>query len=293
MEDCSKGIFQYYTIINDAEDSTNDAEGDNNQVVYLTIEQDNETTSATESSESESNTGESNTLSFNPNVRILTFDDAGRMFMTTPSEDESFEAVEPHLITTDNTEDDVSVESKTTENSNDDNYEIVQVVGGPSQMYQMIYCDVPTPDEQNVKKGKSYICLYEGCGKMYSAANDLNVHMRSHLDNKPYVCTEEGCDKAFSTNYSLKAHIRTHTGEKPYGCVETYRNIIEYIQDCGKRFTEYSSLYKHNLVHQIDRPYKCVFCGQKFKQESAMKLHKRVKHNIVLASDGTELVLKL
>ncbi|KAJ8910416.1 hypothetical protein NQ315_013891 [Exocentrus adspersus] len=294
--------------------------------------------------------------------------------------EEKFESIEPHLISTSSKEveeneveeEGLSGNADENESLDDGKYEIVQILDDtPHEMFEMVYCDTP-PEQPNVKKGKSYVCLYEGCGKMYNMAHQLDVHMRNHLCFKPYACTEEGCDKTFSTNYSLKAHIRTHTGEKPYSCsicqkafktsgdlqkhvrihtgekpfmcpVEycgksfttsnirkvhvrshtgerpytcnypncgkafssstNYKNHIRIhsgekpyvcqIKDCGKRFTEYSSLYKHNMVHQTYRPHSCRFCGQKFKQQTAMSLHKRVKHNIIIASDGTEIVVDI
>ncbi|KAJ8969279.1 hypothetical protein NQ314_001817 [Rhamnusium bicolor] len=276
-----------------------------NQVVYLTFNpEDHITNFGTENLEvpelPEENIEEQNALSsFDSNVKIITLDD-GRMFMTTNSEGNSNENDETEIK-----EDELTQNS----NDNDTDYEIVQVVGDSPQMfqkmYQMMYCDVGSTDHQNVKKEKSYVCIYEGCGKMYTSTYHLNAHIRNHLGSKPYVCTEERCDKTFSTNYSLKAHIRTHTGEKPYSCLicqkcfKTCGDLQKHIRihtvffffGCGKRFTEYSSLYKHNLVHQPDRPYTCIFCGQKFKQDAAMSVHKRVKHNVLITNDGREIVV--
>lgn len=129
---------------------------------------------------------------------------------------------------------------------------------------------------------KPFYCPVEGCGKSFTTSNIRKVHIRSHTGERPYTCQYPNCGKAFSSSTNYKNHIRIHSGEKPYVCS---------IEGCNKRFTEYSSLYKHNMVHQQNRPFTCAYCDQKFKQESAMNLHKRVQHNIILASDGTEIVV--
>ncbi|KAJ8976525.1 hypothetical protein NQ317_007043 [Molorchus minor] len=365
--DCGNEIFQYYTIINDPENSASECSNDN-QIVYLTINQDDVATESFEQpGASIQNTEVDNASTFDSNINIITLDD-GTMFMTTAS-DENFDSIEPdEFITNDNDQNEQSVDDKFAEDSEDCNYEIVQVID-ENQTYQVIYRYDPSSEEEIPVK-KSFICLQNGCEKMFYTEDDLNVHMRCHLEVKRYACTVEGCDKDFTTNYSLKAHIRTHTGEKPYGCVlcskcfktsgdlqrhlrthtgekpftcpiegcdksfttsnirkvhirshtgerpftcnypncgkafsssTNYKNHVRIhsgekpyvcnVEDCGKRFTEYSSLYKHNLVHQTSKPFACGFCGQNFKQESAVKLHKRVKHNVIVASDGTEIVV--
>ncbi|XP_044254013.1 zinc finger protein 143-like [Tribolium madens] len=128
---------------------------------------------------------------------------------------------------------------------------------------------------------KPFECPIEGCGRSFTTSNIRKVHIRSHTGERPYICD---CGKAFTSSTNYKNHLRIHSGEKPYVCT---------VEGCGKRFTEYSSLYKHNAVHMPVRPHMCIFCGQRFKQESALNLHKRLKHNVVVTKDGTEIIVKI
>lgn len=147
------------------------------------------------------------------------------------------------------------------------------------------------------------MCPIAGCGKSFTTSNIRKVHIRSHTGERPYVCTEPHCKKAFSSATNYKNHLRIHSGEKPYVCsIEVSVVFIHelnlsqlFSQGCNKRFTEYSSLYKHNMAHQTQRPFECNFegCMQKFKQESALNLHKRVKHKVIVGRDGTEIVVDL
>jgi uncharacterized Zn-finger protein len=131
---------------------------------------------------------------------------------------------------------------------------------------------------------KPFECPIEGCGKSFTTSNIRKVHIRSHTGERPYSCNYPNCGKAFTSSTNYKNHLRIHSGEKPYVC---------NVEGCGKRFTEYSSLYKHNAVHQPVRPHMCIFCGQRFKQESALNFHKRLKHNVVVTKDGTEIIVKI
>ena len=65
---------------------------------------------------------------------------------------------------------------------------------------------------------KPYDCAI--CGKSFSQAATLRVHMKIHTGERPYVCPysngNEKCQRAFSTSGDLTKHIRVHTQERPY-----------------------------------------------------------------------------
>ncbi len=72
------------------------------------------------------------------------------------------------------------------------------------------------------------------CMMKFVNTGSLNLHMKTHTQDKPYKC--EYCAKSFSQRGNLNLHIRTHTREKPYKC-----------DLCDTSYAQSSNLTKHKL----------------------------------------------
>lgn len=94
----------------------------------------------------------------------------------------------------------------------------------------------PSPSSPGIQRWHS--C--KECGKGFSFACQLEVHMRWHTKEKPYSCTV--CRKSFTTVSMLKRHHRIHTGEKPFRC-----------HVCGKCFNQSAHLNTHFRLHTRER----------------------------------------
>ncbi|CAF92179.1 unnamed protein product, partial [Tetraodon nigroviridis] len=90
----------------------------------------------------------------------------------------------------------------------------------------------PSPPSPGIQRWHS--C--RECGKGFSFACQLEVHMRWHTKEKPYSCSV--CRKSFTTVSMLKRHHRIHTGEKPFRC-----------HVCGKCFNQSAHLNTHFRLH--------------------------------------------
>ena len=62
----------------------------------------------------------------------------------------------------------------------------------------------------NSRGEKNFICDYEDCGQVFYTAQQLEVHQRTHNNNKPFTCSY--CSRPFTTAGNLKNHMRCHTG---------------------------------------------------------------------------------
>jgi len=111
--------------------------------------------------------------------------------------------------------------------------------------------------------GKIHTCQH--CGRSYSRASDLRLHLRSHTGEKPFKC--KFCNKSFKKNSHRERHEFIHTGAKPYSC-----------GTCGKSYTRPGDLKTHLRVHTGERPYVCQVCSKTFITSSHMSAHVAKEH---------------
>ncbi|XP_031461731.1 zinc finger protein 76 isoform X1 [Phasianus colchicus] len=115
---------------------------------------------------------------------------------------------------------------------------------------------------------RAHRCGYTGCGRIYTTAQHLKVHERSHTGDRPYACRFPSCGKTFATAYGQKTHMKIHTSEKPFKCPE---------DSCSKAFRASGDLQKHIRTHTGVRPFKCPFeyCDRSFTTSHILRVHIR------------------
>ncbi|XP_065309740.2 uncharacterized protein [Dermacentor albipictus] len=111
-----------------------------------------------------------------------------------------------------------------------------------------------------IRDAKKHEC--ESCGKMFLRADHLDIHKRTHTNEKPFKC--EICDKMFRCSHHLNDHKRTHTDTRPYKC-----------QICPKSFRYLGNLKVHMGTHTDEKPYTCERCGKSFRRADYLGFHKR------------------
>lgn len=142
------------------------------------------------------------------------------------------------------------------------------------------------------KEERKYLC--PECGYKCKWINQLKYHMTKHTGLKPYQCPEceyctnradalrvhretrhrearafmcEQCGKAFKTRFLLRTHLRKHSEAKPYVC-----NV------CHRAFRWAAGLRHHALTHTDRHPFFCRLCSYKAKQKFQVVKHVRRHH---------------
>lgn len=110
-------------------------------------------------------------------------------------------------------------------------------------------------DEPKIKK---QLCPY--CGKYFERSNSLNIHIRTHTNEKPFLCNI--CNRSFAVVATLRQHMNSHTKHKSFVCS---------VQGCEKTFSYLSGLRQHRYnVHEPPR-FKCTICDKMFAKRGHMK----------------------
>ncbi|CAH8657765.1 unnamed protein product [Dicrocoelium dendriticum] len=125
---------------------------------------------------------------------------------------------------------------------------------------------VVTAPSVSERDQRAHVCNY--CGKSFSRADILRIHLRSvHRNRHPHL--REYCEKSFSQQSNLQSHVDSvHLNQRSHNCVY-----------CEKRFTRKFHLQTHvNSVHLKQRPYTCELCGKSFVVKDCMRRHFKFVH---------------
>ncbi|XP_073515986.1 uncharacterized protein [Phyllobates terribilis] len=108
---------------------------------------------------------------------------------------------------------------------------------------------------------KLFVCPL--CGKRFVQHSLLLLHQKAHKVNKPYQCMD--CGNLFFSKSLFAEHLRSHKEEKPFRC-----------SDCGKCFADNTTLVIHQRIHTGEKPFSCQKCGRCFTQPSTLVAHQRI-----------------
>ncbi|KAJ8919014.1 hypothetical protein NQ315_016919, partial [Exocentrus adspersus] len=133
---------------------------------------------------------------------------------------------------------------------------------------------------------KDHVC--EQCGKSFSSKTAMNVHLKTHRDERPYAC--KLCSFTGRTSSSIYIHMATHAREI-HGCeicpktFKSWRNLADHQRRvhsklkkhecsyCDKKFVDNYMLQVHIRTHTGLRPYLCTLCGKSFIRSDSLKEH--------------------
>lgn len=121
-------------------------------------------------------------------------------------------------------------------------------------------------------KERRFICKY--CSKQFYAPNELNVHLRKHIDNNSYKCTYDNCKRIFTQSSELKYHVKSyHIGERTFKC-----------SNCVKSYFTKQHLKQHFENNHFEglreRKFLCNICEKYFYRQSTLAKHLRFVHKI-------------
>ncbi|XP_047523096.1 zinc finger protein 91-like [Pieris napi] len=103
------------------------------------------------------------------------------------------------------------------------------------------------------------------CGKMFRDKASLKLHIQK-IHKRLYAAKCPVCSVTISCKQNMEAHLRSHLDERPFCCT---------FEGCGKAFKDARALYLHEFLHYPERYLKCKLCDKRFSRQSRLDSHKK------------------
>ncbi|TKA77297.1 hypothetical protein B0A55_04344 [Friedmanniomyces simplex] len=129
------------------------------------------------------------------------------------------------------------------------------------------------------RRPKKYVCDVPGCGKAFDRPARLEIHTRSHTNERPYVCDEETCGKTFTRLEHLTRHKKDkHSEAREHVCTHRFDTVEGGM--CGKSFTTATRLRRHVAAHEAKEETTCSHpgCGKVFRKQETLQRHIKIDH---------------
>jgi hypothetical protein len=141
----------------------------------------------------------------------------------------------------------------------------------PTLEHQCLLCSKTFPKKRSLMyhrrthSEKTHPCSIPGCSKTFKTTSALNEHKITVHGTRVYKCTHTDCTKTYALQRDLDYHMKSHTAE--FSCTI-----------CAKTFRDQHNLSQHTKIHTGQKDLKCGHCDYTCIQSSAMRSHKRRKH---------------
>lgn len=143
-----------------------------------------------------------------------------------------------------------------------------------AKMFACDHCDKRFASDWLLKNHKKQVNGEENgrfscemCGKRCVSKSDLQIHNRSHTNERPYSCPI--CEKRFKTSANRSSHLDIHDTDKKHEC-----------DVCGEKFQTRPILRKHKKKHDKQYLQECIcrICDKQYISKPHLLRHIKSSH---------------